>query len=330
MVSSIDNSFVIEQIRTIAKVEPQLVDDYDLLKLDEQNRLQVRIDRNNAPQEMVERFRFQMSESKFPPIVVTADHRIIDGNTRFRAHLARDEIKVPVLVVPLSWDESDNEGRERLLLLGLALNNVNGKPLDESERMEMIRHALNVGLTNAQIMYQIGIGEKVIRSLRAEMETKRRLGEIGRPADDLPPAIVRALGRSEITSLDDESYKALADLAGEAKLHAHEVKSLAASVQDLTSVESRQERLAREREAQAKRIAEVKKGTNGHPHPPYARQLRRQLALLTDSDHPADAFVERNKEDMPEHLRILQIAVATLQRVIELQTEAMPVAEAAE
>jgi hypothetical protein len=327
MVSNIDNGFVIEQIRTIAKVEPELVEDYDLLKLDEKNRLQVRIDRNNAPKEMVDRFRFQMSESKFPPIVVTADHRIIDGNTRFAAHLARDEIKVTVLLVPLSWDDADHEGRERLLLLGLALNNVNGKPLDESERMEMIRHALNVGLTNAQIMYQIGIGEKVIRSLRAEMEAKHRLNEIGRPADDLAPAIVRALGKSEITSLDDDSYKALADLAHDAQLHAHEVKSLAASVQDLTSVESRQERLTRERDAQAQRIAAVKKGGNGHP--PYARQLRRQLALLTDSNHPADAFVERNKEDMSEHLRILQIAIATLQRVLELQADEMPVAEAA-
>ena len=72
-------------IEALVGVKPRLEQEFDLTTIDPDGRVQVRIDKNNAPREMVERFAAQMSFSAFPPIVVTQDARIIDGNTRYRA-----------------------------------------------------------------------------------------------------------------------------------------------------------------------------------------------------------------------------------------------------
>ena len=72
-------------IKGLLGVEAELVDDFDLLRLDPDERLQVRLDPNNAPSEMVNRFVHQMSFSQFPPPVATKDNRIVDGNTRRKA-----------------------------------------------------------------------------------------------------------------------------------------------------------------------------------------------------------------------------------------------------
>src|SRR5215203_2944942 len=90
-------------VNKVTGEEAQYVQTYDLLDLDPTFRVQVRLDRNNAPKEMVERFKLQMSQSEFPPIVVSRDKRIIDGNTRYRAKLGRDEVYMPAIIVPLSY-----------------------------------------------------------------------------------------------------------------------------------------------------------------------------------------------------------------------------------
>ena len=136
-------------IEALTGVRPELDPEYDLTRLAEKDRLQIRIDKNNAPKEMVIRFAEQMAYSAFPPIVVTADDRTVDGNTRVASYRRRDQRFAPALVIPISYDDAEPEMQLRLQFLGHALNNSNGKTLDRVERRAMAREAIALAMRDS-------------------------------------------------------------------------------------------------------------------------------------------------------------------------------------
>jgi hypothetical protein len=99
---SVDFTDANDLIEAILGAKAKLNAEYDLTLIDPDGRVQVRIDKNNAPREMVERFAGQMSFSVFPPIVVTQDNRIVDGNTRYRARLKREDRFTPAKKVAMA------------------------------------------------------------------------------------------------------------------------------------------------------------------------------------------------------------------------------------
>src|SRR5262252_1555743 len=96
-------------IEAMLGLKPKLEADFDLTRIDPNERVQIRIDKNNAPKEMVTRFASQMTFSKFPPIVVTRDPKIVDGNTRYRARVERGERYAAALVIPVDYETADAE-----------------------------------------------------------------------------------------------------------------------------------------------------------------------------------------------------------------------------
>ena len=76
---------------------------YDLTGLNEAKRVQVRDLAHYAPKENVGRYAVQMSQSAFPPIVVTKDGYLIDGNTRVAARRVRKEMFTPAFVVDVDF-----------------------------------------------------------------------------------------------------------------------------------------------------------------------------------------------------------------------------------
>jgi hypothetical protein len=86
---------------------------YDRLRIRMDDRVQSRIDKNTAPKFMVERYAAQMSVFTFPPVVITSDGILVDGNTRTKAAAQRNDRYLPVLIVPIAWDTADAETRGR-------------------------------------------------------------------------------------------------------------------------------------------------------------------------------------------------------------------------
>lgn len=324
MTASVNYDFIMEKISSIVDVKGEFVEKYDLLQLDPdpKNRVQVRLDPNFAPDFMVERMAYQMAETDFPPIVVTLDHRIIDGNTRFRARRKREEHYAAAIVVPVSWDEADDQTRDRLMLLGLYLNNVNGKALEPEEQENMIRRALSVGWTIGETTYKVGISEKAVRNVDKQMKAEARMAAVGVGPNGAKVGVMRALGEPNIISLPDEAYRELAQLAQDARFGSGEVKSLAAGLREAGSAESQQERIAREREANKARIADIAHGVEGHP--PMASRLRAALNGFLNSGRPHEAYVEKHAERKDDHLTAIQRAIEWLQKLNELQLEEQP------
>jgi len=301
-----------ELIEVMTGTKPRLVAEFDLTAIDPDERVQVRIDKNNAPKEMVERFAGQMAFSVFPPIVVTQDAHIIDGNTRFRARLKREERYSPALVVPIAWEGADAKMKIRLEYLGLALNNINGKALDRVERRKMVRDALQLGMSSKQVTMTVGFPANVVSGIRRELDGEAKLERVGLEIT-VRDAALRALGKA--SDLNDKPFSELATLAADAGFNASEIGALAATVRDVGSDELALERIARERDANAQRIADRKRGGDGHP--PASRVLRQRLGFIENRE--VSALVETNRERMQDHLGALEAAIAKLTEVVAAQ-----------
>jgi len=313
----LEDPYVLQAIELAEKhlgVTPVFEANYDLSQVDFGERVQVRIDKNNAPKEMVERFTWQMSESRFPPMVMTQDGVTVDGNTRGLAHRQREERFVHALVLPIAVKGADDETIQRLELYGQALNAVNGKPLDKTEQRAMVYRSIRLGRTNREIQTSVGVKPSLITAVRHEIDGEDKLLRVGLPPDFVNGATLRALG--VVADLNDQPFAELAQLTADAGFNVGEIKALAASVQETGSDELGLDRIAKEREANATRITERKTGSNGHP--PASRQLRQRLGYI--NSRPAEAFVETNVEIMRDYLTELQDAVAVLAETVRLQT----------
>ena len=306
-------------IEAMLGVKPKLEPDFDLTRLDPNERVQIRLDPNNAPKEMVQRFTSQMAFSKFPPIVVTRDPKIVDGNTRYRARTERGERYSGALVIPIDYDTADTDTKVRLHYLGLALNNSNGKALDKVERREMARNAILLGMSTRQIASTVGFPDKVIEALRKEVAAEVKLEELGLDELVIRDAPKRALG-GVADKLENELFSGLATLTADAGFNVAEVKAMSTSIKEVGTTELGLERLDREREANAQRIADLKRGGDGHP--PASRALMQRLGFI-NGDREVSAMVETNREKMAEHLAAIETAIARLTEVAELQRQAI-------
>lgn len=308
-----DTTNVRDLIVGIMHVEPILDEHYDMLRLDPDERVQVRIDKNNAPREMVERFVHQMSFSQFPPVVVTQDAKIVDGNTRVKAHWERETRFGPALVVPIDFEGADADTRNRLLLLGRILNNSNGKPLDREERKQMVRTAVTLGMSQQQMTGTIGFRPATIRAVQREMDGEDALERVGLDKNLLKPGALGALGG--FAQLHDEPLRALAELAAEANYGSQELKALAVEVARAGSDQNALLQVEHAREADAQRIEDVRRGGAGKPA--QSKQLRQRLGFIAARD--PEVMVERNPEEAQDHLRAIRQAIEILTRTLEVQ-----------
>jgi len=314
-------------IHSVLGVEPELVENFDLLRLDSDERLQVRLDPNNAPTEMVNRFIHQMSFSQFPPMVVTADDRIVDGNTRRKAYDQRETRFADVLVIPINYDEADDDEKAKLRLVGLMLNNTNGKPLSREERKILVRDALDVGMTNTQIAGISGFNMNMVASLKREIAGEEVVEEFGIEKDKvqkLSSPQLGALGQQE--DLEEERLEPLVKLAVDANLGSKEIKALGVDVRRASSEDDAKRIVKQAREANAARIKVVEKGGLGKP--PAAKGLRQKLGFITARN--AESMVETNPNEMKEHLSAVKASIDILTKVSDLQEKAIKKAERAE
>jgi hypothetical protein len=289
-------------IKTHVGVEPRLESQYDRLKIRSDDRVQSRIDKNTAPKHMVERYANQMGEFEFPPVIVTEDAIIVDGNTRNKARGLRNERYMQVLVVPISWDTADAATRRKLLFLSELINNMNGLPLGDEERKKMVMTMLDQDAPDEEIVTKVGMALRDVGELREQHRAMARLKQIGIDpvTTDLSERTLRAFGKPKVMRLDDESYRGLADLCQDADLKANEVKQLAGSIDALKSAELRRDSLARERQAREPEISAKK---SGQQLKNLVAHLRGKLQFLLDN--PVSAFVERNPERVDEYLQLL-------------------------
>ena len=292
---------------------------FDLTNLDVSRRIQVRETDHYAPKVMVDRYVIQMGESPFPPIIVTEDDWIVDGNTRVAARLERGEKHMPayVLSVKVSSDRTPKKHINHLHMLAATLNNNGGKQLDANEQRRVVRTGLELDWNYENLARSLGVKSSIVSQVKKEMVAEARLDRVGMDMNGaLKGAALRAIGAAPVQALNDVPFKEVAQLAADAGLNAAEIGAVAKEAKATGSDTGALEVIRGLRTESAERIAEV--ALTGSGQPPLPRQLRQHLGFISKFGGEERKLMETNPAMIEQHVAAVATSVAVLTVVLDL------------
>lgn len=150
----------------------ELIDAFSLDAMKKRDSIQVRSHSPIAPIDQVNRYVMAMQSGQdFPPVVLWGD-LIIDGNTRIAA--AR---RLGLTHFPAYRVQCKNE--RVAIILGAALNQINGRPLTDTEARESALLMMDDGYSDEYIAREVQIHAGKVRRWRREEDTSRRAEKLG-------------------------------------------------------------------------------------------------------------------------------------------------------
>jgi hypothetical protein len=296
---------------------------YDLSSLSTDRRIQVRdshtVAGEFAPRDGVEKIAVQMGHTVFPPVIVTADGWLVDGNTRVGAKLKRGEKFAPAIVLDLKREGATEKLKHELAVLGGTMNAQNGREPSARERREAVAHHLALGHTYEQIERRTGITKNQAQAIGNEIKAADRLEKVGVDVNGTSASVLRTLGQQSALDLHDAPYKELASLAVDADLKVSEVKDVLREVKKTGSPEGETAVLKGHRSELAERIVAAK--LTGHGKPIVSAQLRQALGRVNALADRRDELVERNPANVAKHEDAIHTAITLLEGVLEAQRQ---------
>jgi hypothetical protein len=294
------------------------VSDYDLTKVDPDFRVQVREDVHYAPKETVEQYAVMMGETPFPPIVVTKDNVIVDGNTRVKARIQRKEKFTPALQVEADWHGATDKTRDLLIALAATLNAQGGVRLTAKETRVVAKHLIQLGWKTEQIGRAIGLKSGSVTQVKKEIDAASKLSRVGLdPNGNMRGASLRALGSKDVLSLNDVPFKELATLASDAGLNASEIVTTAKNAKETGSDAAQVELISNLRTEFGDRIRE--RELTGIGKPPVSRQLRQHLGFVRKFFNREQELIETDPNVSPMHAETIRDAITVLTEVLKMQ-----------
>jgi hypothetical protein len=293
---------------------------YDLSKLSPDRRVQVRELGHYAPKDAVERYAVQMAHSEFPPVIVTADAWIVDGNTRIGAALVRGNKFFPAIVLDVEYagPRTTTKQKDELLVLAATLNAQNGTPLTAKETREVAARFIALGWKAEQIARAIGVKPAGVTQVKKEIDAAAKLKRVGMSDNGaLKGASLRALGSKDVLALNDVPFRALATLAADAGLNASEIAAAAKESRQTGSDSEQTTVLERLRTEMGDRIRE--RELTGVGKPPVSRQLRQHLGFVTKFAGREQELIETDPKVSAAHTAALTAGVEVLTAVLGMQ-----------
>lgn len=291
---------------------------FDLTRLSPDRRVQVRDTNHYAPKESVERYAIQMGETAFPPIVVTSDDWIVDGNTRVGAKLHRKEKFSPALVIDAAFKGSSAKQEAELHALAATLNATNGVPLTPKEIRNVAPRFIALGWRTEQIGRAIGLSPAGVTAVKKEVEAVAKLRRVGLDPDAIRGASLRALGAQGVLALNDVPYRELASLATAAGLNASEITTAAKDAKATGSDADALASIQALHTEMGDRIRE--RELTGVGKPPVSRQLRQHLGFVTKFTGREHELIETDPKVNETHVIALTTALDVLKAVLALQS----------
>lgn len=312
-----------EKSKTVVEIERlgfsyTEVAQFDLTRLSTSRRVQVRDASHYAPKESVERYAVQMAHSEFPPIVVTSDDWIVDGNTRTGAALLRGVKFFPALVLNVAFQGASTKQENELHALAATLNALNGMPLTAKETRDVVDRFVRLGWKAEQIGRAIGVKATAVAAAKREIDAVAKLRRVGLdPDSSVRAASLRALGAKDTLALNDVPFKELAKLASDAGLNAGEITSIAREVKEVGSDTGQVARVDELRVELGDRIRE--RALTGVGTPSLSRQLRQHLGFVAKYEGCEPELIETDPNVAGRHLDALEKAIKILTALAEIQ-----------
>ena len=273
-----------------------------------------------APKAEVARYAQQMDYEVFPPLVVTEDGWLIDGNTTGGACLLRNRPTHWAVIVDTRMDDASPAVEDVLTALGAIYNMKNGRALSPRDVREAVKPMVRQNFKNEMICRSLGLSVAKIATVKREIEALDKLARLGLTNGTAPKVPVRVISSPAAIRLNDPSYLELVKLAALAGLQAAEVAEIAVAAGDTHSQEGELAVIAERKVALAERIREFK--ITGPMKPSPAGGARQHAGYFVKyRDNPA-ALVERRPEYVKLHREVIEQAF----EVIKALRDLLPVA----
>lgn len=291
---------------------------FDLTRLSVDRRVQVREPAHYAPKDSVERYAIQMGEVEFPPIVITSDDWIVDGNTRVGARIKRKEKFTPALVLDVTYKGGSEKQQAELEALAATLNATNGVPLTAKETRTVAAKLVKLGWKTEQIGRAIGARPSTVTQVKREIAATAKLERVGMDANgSVKGASLRALGAEKVVELNDVPFRELATLAADAGFNSGEITSTAKELREIGSDTGAVDRVQALRVEMGDRIRE--RELTGVGKPPTSRQLRQRLGFVTKFTSREQELLETDPNVNAMHIEALTASIAVLTEVLRMQ-----------
>jgi hypothetical protein len=189
--------------------------DFEYATPDPAKRIQIREEVHYTPRPMVMQIAAAMARGdKMPPVVVTKDGYLIDGNTRTAAARHNKYPAVQALVLSDSYEGCTEKVERRLQLLGAAFNARHGKGIDRQEiRRAVEKIGADTSYDGTRIAALIGVTDATVKGLLAEMKARKRADDAGLHLNgSVGATVLQKLGQAS-EKLNDEPFLQVTKLA---------------------------------------------------------------------------------------------------------------------
>jgi hypothetical protein len=312
-----------DEARTTAALIKRLGFDWELDQRyptpDLDKRVQVREEKHYAPTAEVTKYAaaYQRGEP-IPPIVVTTDGYLLDGNTRVGALHKAKQPTVSALIVNDAYEGAEETTLRRFRLLGAAFNARHGRGIDRVETTNAILAVVAGGdYTAERIATLLGVSSGLVSAVVAEQKARERAQRLGVHVNgSVPISMLRRLGQAP---LNDEPFLRMLKLVQDAGLSSSELGDLVRQVKAAGSDEKALELIDNQRVERKTQIAEYQ--AFGKSKPPGPAQLRQHLGFVLKHTDDPKALVDHNPTTAAGHIKTIDDAIAVLTKVRALQGE---------
>jgi len=313
-----------QQLPDVAKPAADLIEklgfqwelDFEYPTPDPGRRVQIREEAHYVPREMVGRIAAAMARGdKLPPIVVTKDGYLIDGNTRTAAARHNKYPSIQALILTDSYEGCTEKVERRLRLLGAAFNARNGKGIDREEiRKAVVAIGQDPTYDGTRIAALIGVTDATVKSILAEMKARQRAEAAGLHLNGSVAATpLRILGQAS-DKLKDAPFKAVAELAQDTGMPPGDLREVLRQMHEAPSEADALAVVDEHRKARREQIAEYR--ASGKSKPPPAAKLRQRLGFILEFESRPRDLTELNPDVISRHRDEIERAIAVLRAVL--------------
>ena len=295
----------------------EVVDEYSLPDLAQ--RIQIRNEANYAPGVMVGKIRAAMERGdRLPPIVVTRDGHLVDGNTRVTAAQQNRIPHLHAVILDVDFEGATEDETHRLWTLGAAFNARHGKGINREElRRAVAQIGADPTYSASRIAGLIGVTDRVVLGLLAEKKGRDRAESLGlHPNGSFNAPRLGMMGRLS-ENLNDQPFTSLFSLIEDTGMSIGEIKDVAQRAHDTKSDQGALEVLDKEREARKDQIAIYK--ASGKSVPPTSAKLRQRLGFILNFEGKTKELIEHNPTLTEEHVALIDRSIAVLQALKDTQ-----------
>lgn len=225
-----DNAVMVRDTRIEALLEQwnltfELEQDFPLNKIRKEGATQIRLEAHQAPAQAVDEYTTHMKHGAvFPPIVISHQGYLVDGNTRLAAISRLGRKSFPVYKVKFA-----HLGQAKMI--GAALNQMGGDRLTEDEIVAAAEVMMKDGYGDDAIARTLGRSISHIRNVRRDRTYREAAERTGLGHVKIPKPVQRILA----TIAHDEPFRAAVEAVVQAKPSNKDVSALVTRIDETRS-----------------------------------------------------------------------------------------------